>query len=85
MRGRDFKPANDNTAIACWVDALLGNAVRQRRTELGMAQSELAAKAGAPLSHIERYENGVWRMSSSTLIRIADALHSPLRDLLKAI
>jgi transcriptional regulator with XRE-family HTH domain len=78
-------PANDNAASACWVDALIGNALRQRRLELGMGQGELAAKAGTPLSHIERYESGAWRIPSATLIRMADALQSPLNEFLKAI
>lgn len=78
-------PANDNAANGCWVDALIGNAVRQRRIELGMGQGELAAKAGTPLSHVERYEGGAWRIPSGTLIRLADALQSPLTEFLKAI
>lgn len=78
-------PANDDAASACWVDGLIGNAVRQRRIELGMGQGELAAKAGTRLSDIERYESGAWRVPSATLIRLADALQSPLKELLKAI
>lgn len=85
MTQTDPAPANDDAASACWVDALIGNAVRQRRMELGMGQGELAAKAGAALSDIERYENGAWRIPSATLIRLADALQSPLKDLLRAI
>ena len=50
-----------------------------------MGQGELAAKAGTPLGDIERYESGAWRVPSATLIRLADALQSPLKELLKAI
>lgn len=78
-------PVNDDAIKACWVDVMIGAAVRQRRIELGMGQGELAAKSGAPLSHIERYESGIWRIPSAMLIRMTDALQSPLNEFLKAI
>jgi len=85
MPTQAFPPANDDGASVCWVDALIGNAVRQRRVELGMGQGELAAKVGAPMSYVERYESGLWRIPSATLIRLADALQSPLKEFLEAI
>ena len=79
-------PVNDNAAASgCWVDALIGNALRRRRAELGMGQGALAAKAGVPFSYIEHYESGAWRIPSATLIRFADALQAPLKELLRAI
>ena len=79
-------PANDNdTAADRWVDALIGKTVRRRRQELGIGQGELAARAGLPAAHIERYESGEWRMPAAVLFKLADALDAPLADLLRAI
>ena len=52
----------------------VGKVIKDRRTAMGMNQSELAEKAGISQSHICRLETGVHVPTSVTIERIAKAL-----------
>ena len=63
------------------VDIRLGANVRLRRKLLGMSQGQLAAHLGLTFQQVQKYERGVNRISGSTLLRIAGALHCRVDDL----
>ena len=60
----------------------LGEAIRARRESQGLSQERLALMVGSSKSHIWRIETGRVGVGIDDLGRIADALGSPVRDLL---
>jgi predicted transcriptional regulator len=54
----------------------LGDAIRERRAELGWTQAELARRTGIPQADISRLENGRLDARWSTIQRICAALAS---------
>lgn len=59
----------------------VGRAIRQRRSELGLTQAELARGAGLRQSHVSRLESGKHAPSALTLERIAKAMKINASDL----
>ena len=59
----------------------LGEAVRLRRTELGMSQAALAEAAGVDTWQIRRYEVGEQQPPFTVAVGIAAALRVPLAEL----
>jgi transcriptional regulator with XRE-family HTH domain len=59
----------------------LGEAIRLRRTELGMSQAALANAAGVDTRQIRRYEAGEQQPLFTAAVAIAAALRLPLADL----
>jgi transcriptional regulator with XRE-family HTH domain len=53
------------------VDLFVGNRLRQRRWMLGMTQQQLAEKVGIKFQQIQKYENGINRISASRLWDLA--------------
>lgn len=51
-----------------------GDSIRERRTELGWTQAELAKRTGIPQADISRIENGLLDARWSTIQRISTAL-----------
>ena len=51
-----------------------GDSIRERRTELGWTQAELAKRTGIPQADISRLENGRLDARWSTIQRISAAL-----------
>ncbi len=51
-----------------------GDSIRERRTELGWTQAELAKQTGIPQADISRIENGQLDARWSTIQRISTAL-----------
>jgi predicted transcriptional regulator len=51
-----------------------GDSIRERRTELGWTQAELAKRTGIPQADISRIENGLLDARWSTIQRIITAL-----------
>lgn len=58
-------------------DLRIGARVRQRRLELGVSQKALALELKLTFQQIQKYENGLNRISASTLIELARALKTP--------
>src|SRR5437763_4364316 len=61
-----------------WLFSQIAEQVTLRRTELGMAQRELAELVGTTQSAIARLESGGRPPRIDTLLRIADALECDL-------
>jgi transcriptional regulator with XRE-family HTH domain len=60
------------------VDIYVGCRIRERRHELGMTQAELGRLSGVQFQQIQKYENGLNRVSSSRIWMIAKALGTPV-------
>jgi transcriptional regulator with XRE-family HTH domain len=52
----------------------IGGRMRARRRQLGLSQSELAAKLSVSFQQVQKYERGANRMAASTLVLAAAAL-----------
>jgi transcriptional regulator with XRE-family HTH domain len=59
----------------------LGEVIRQRRTEMGMSQAELARAADIDARQVRRYEAGEQQPLFSVAVAIAGALRIPIADL----
>lgn len=54
---------------------MIGERIKNRRTELGLTQTELGEKAGVKFAAISKYETGrVVNLKRSTIQKLADAL-----------
>jgi ribosome-binding protein aMBF1 (putative translation factor) len=56
--------------------------LRRRRKELGLSQEQLGARANIQMADISRYESGSRDPRISTIARLAEALDTPIADLL---
>ena len=65
------------------LDAQLGERIRHRRRELGLSQSALGGKLGITFQQIQKYENGTNRVSATMLVKLSDALATPVTELLQ--
>jgi transcriptional regulator with XRE-family HTH domain len=64
------------------VDVHVGARMRQRRSLLGMSQTNLGTAVGLTFQQIQKYERGANRISGSMLVRIGAALDLTAQDLL---
>ena len=60
------------------VDLYVGRRVRQRRVELGLSQDQLAKAVHVTFQQIQKYEQGVNRVSASKLFEISIVLNAPV-------
>ncbi len=60
------------------IDVHVGSRVRLRRTLLGMNQTQLGEKLGITFQQIQKYENGVNRISASRLYQMTRILDVPV-------
>jgi transcriptional regulator with XRE-family HTH domain len=60
------------------IDRHVGARLRMRRIILGMNQTQLARAAGIAFQQVQKYENGVNRISASKLYQFASALGVPV-------
>jgi transcriptional regulator with XRE-family HTH domain len=60
------------------VDIHVGRNVRTRRIELGLSQTELADACGITFQQVQKYENGVNRVSAGRLWQFSAVLGIPL-------
>lgn len=67
------------------IDAIIGSRLRTRRTQLGLSQEQLASAIGVSYQQIQRYENGVGRMTVSRLLELARKLEMPVGQLLDGL
>ncbi len=63
---------------ANWIDKHVGQALRNRRTLLGLTQQDLALKLGITFQQLQKYENGTNRVSAGRLYEIAGTLGVPV-------
>ena len=59
----------------------LANGLRAARTELGLTQSELAARAGVTRKTVNTVENGVFVPSTLLALKLARVLARPVETL----
>ncbi|HXW26277.1 MAG TPA: helix-turn-helix transcriptional regulator [Xanthobacteraceae bacterium] len=78
--GRDDQGMSPRTPTA--VDAIVGRNVRLHRMAKGLTQTVLGDRLGLSFQQVQKYENGVNRIGSGRLVRIARALDVPLAALL---
>jgi len=62
------------------VDVHVGKRVRHRRWLIGMTQQQLAQQVGIKFQQIQKYENGLNRISASNLYLLAQSLRIPIED-----
>jgi putative transcriptional regulator len=59
----------------------LANSLKDRRTELGLTQAELAVRVGVSRKTINTVENGIFVPSTTLAIKLAAALGVPVERL----
>jgi transcriptional regulator with XRE-family HTH domain len=65
-------------------DSDIGKRVKEQRLEKGMSQMQLANHLGVTFQQIQKYENGMNRIGSGRLQRIAEALNVPVAHFFKS-
>jgi transcriptional regulator with XRE-family HTH domain len=63
---------------AAMVDAHVGSRIRLRRRILGMSQENLGEAIGVTYQQVQKYEQGVNRVSAGMLWRIGQVLDAPV-------
>jgi len=56
------------------IELVIGARMRTRRRQLGLSQSDLAARLGVSFQQVQKYERGANRVAASTLLAAAQAL-----------
>ncbi|MBN9632285.1 MAG: helix-turn-helix transcriptional regulator [Actinobacteria bacterium] len=64
---------------------LLGDRLRERRTDLGLTQYEVAHSSAADLANYGKLERGIGNPTLVTLLRILVTLDLPVRDALDGL
>lgn len=62
---------------------MIGDKIRMWRNARGITPEELSEAAGVSLLAIQYYEENKWRPGTGTLVRLADALHVAILDLVE--
>jgi transcriptional regulator with XRE-family HTH domain len=70
------KATNNRSTTA--LDKQIGQRIRTRRLELGMAQTSLASEIGVTFQQIQKYERGANRVAAGTLFNVAKCLDLPI-------
>lgn len=60
--------------VAKRADARVGERIRERRTELGLTQEDLARKLNISYQQLQKYETGANRVSAGRLFEVAGIL-----------
>ncbi len=66
------------TGIPSAVDVHVGARLRQRRTLLGMTQTNLGDAQGLTFQQVQKYERGTNRISASRLFELSQVLDVPI-------
>jgi transcriptional regulator with XRE-family HTH domain len=61
-----------------YVDAHVGNRLRERRILLGLSQTRLGESLGLSFQQIQKYERGIDRISVGRLVHLAHVLEVPI-------
>jgi len=56
-------------------DKIIGNTLRKMRLISGMSQEDLGSSSGVSFQQIQKYENGINRISASRLLKLSKALN----------
>ena len=67
------------------IDAYVGAQIKQRRTIVGMSQTELANRLGITFQQVQKYEKGANRVGSSRLYEISEILGVPLQSFFEGV
>lgn len=67
-------PFSKSNQLANSVDAHVGQRIRERRRDLKLSQRDLAAGVHLSFQQIQKYEQGINRVSASTIADLARAL-----------
>jgi len=73
LSARDLKAAQANP-----VDRHVGSRIRSRRVMLGLSQKSLADAIGVKFPQVQKYEDGVNRLSASRLFAVSRVLGAPI-------
>ncbi|WP_273718760.1 MULTISPECIES: helix-turn-helix transcriptional regulator [Bartonella] len=60
------------------IDLLVGKRIRLRRKRLKMSQTTLGDALGVSFQQVQKYENGLNRVSAGRLMEISDILNVPV-------
>ncbi|WP_308515364.1 helix-turn-helix transcriptional regulator [Sphingomonas flavescens] len=63
----------------------LANSLKERRTELGLTQAELAERVGVTRKTVNTVENGVFTPSTILALKLAEALDRTVEQLFQII
>jgi transcriptional regulator with XRE-family HTH domain len=63
----------------------IGTVLREFRERAGQSQETLSAKCGFDRTYVSRVERGIINPTISRLWKIADALESPLSEMIKGM
>ena len=63
------------------IDVQVGLNIKRRRRDLGMSQTAIGDVLGVSFQQVQKYENGMNRVSASMLQKIADVLGVPVASL----
>ncbi len=62
------------------IDKIVGQAIRKRRLQLGLSQSQLAEAVGVTFQQIQKYERGTNRVGASRLFEISQVLETDINS-----
>lgn len=77
-RSQPRGPSQHDKRRADQIDLMLAERIRQRRTEMGLSQLELASRLGISDQQLSKYEGASNRVSAARLYDIARALEVPV-------
>jgi transcriptional regulator with XRE-family HTH domain len=72
------RPDKKKPRVVTAVDRAVGRQLSKRRRMLGMSQLELSRRLGITHRQVQKYEEGVNRISVSRLVQIAEVLDAPV-------
>jgi putative transcriptional regulator len=61
----------------------LANRIKEKRSEVGLTQAELAEKVGVTRKTVNTVENGVFIPSALLALKLAEALSVPVEELFR--
>ena len=61
----------------------LANRIKEKRSELGLTQAELAERVGVTRKTVNTVENGVFVPSALLALKLAEALSVPVEELFR--
>jgi len=82
---RDTAAGRERKREAQSINRHVGRQVRQCRLRIGASQERLAAHLGVSFQQVQKYENGVNRISAGRLMQIADFLGVRVEDFFEGV